>query len=689
MESKKIKILAIDDNTDNLISVKALIKDIFPAALTYTATSGEKGIEIAAAEDPFVILLDIIMPDMDGFETCSRIKADPKLCDIPVVFLTASKADQESRLKALECGAEAFLTKPIDEGELSSLVRAMVKIRIANAQKRDETVRLAALVNERTRDLKETHLATLNLLEDLKYEITKRRKSEEALREREEHFRAVTQTANDAIITANERGAITGWNKGAEKIFGYTAGEILGKELIMLMSPLYVGRHLFSISKLRNNSHTQPTDRTLELTGLRKNGSEFPLELSLSHWESASGKFFTGIIRDITDRKRAELELTRAKEKAEESNRLKSAFLSNMSHEIRTPMNGILGFTELLKDPQLTGEEQKEYIGIIEKSGARMLNIINDIISISKVESGLMEVLLTETNLNEMIDYLYAFFKPEADQKGIQLIFVNKIPEAEAVIRSDADKIQAILTNLIKNALKFTREGSIEIEYSRKGRYFEFLVKDTGCGIRNEHKDIIFERFRQGSESLTREYEGAGLGLAISKAYTELLGGKISMESEYGKGSVFSFTVIQHDESEPMQLPIENVPLPDTEKSKGNLKILIAEDDKTSEILMSLVIKMLGKELIVVRNGKEAVEACRNNPDIDLIMMDVKMPEMDGYEATREIRKFNTEVKIIAQTAYGLVGEREKALDAGCNDYISKPLNLELFKVLVQKHFKN
>ena len=244
-------------------------------------------------------------------------------------------------------------------------------------------------------------------------------------------------------------------------------------------------------------------------------------------------------------------ELKQAKEKAELSDKLKSAFLANMSHEIRTPMNGILGFAELLKRPKLTGEKQKEYIDIIEKSGARMLTLLNDIISISKIESGQIEVSASVTNVNEVTGYIYSFFKPEADSKGIEFICKTVLPENKSVIRTDREKLEAILINIVKNAIKFTHEGTVEFGYMKKNTDLEFFVRDSGEGIQPEQQKIIFERFRQGNESHSRHYQGAGLGLAISKAYVEILGGEIRVESEPGKGSVFYFTIpYVHDQQE-------------------------------------------------------------------------------------------------------------------------------------------
>jgi len=421
-------------------------------------------------------------------------------------------------------------------------------------------------------------------------------------------------------------------------------------------------------------------------------------------------EYLLGISEDITERKRIEQDLIKAKEKAEESDLLKSIFLANMSHEIRTPMNGIIGFTELLKEPKLTVEMQKEYINIIEKSGNRMLNIINDIINISKVESGLMEISVSITNINEQIEYIYAFFKPETELKGLHFSFKNSLSARAANIKTDRELIYAILTNLVKNAIKFTDKGTIEFGYilktaSEVGELrrtvhsrsvepvelvelveLEFFVKDTGIGIRKEHQEIIFERFRQANESPSKNYEGTGLGLPISKAYVNMLGGKIWVESKPGEGSVFYFTIPYNTATEERKENIKNIVLDNTEDSVKKLKILIAEDEKISELFITKVVEKYSRETINVRTGREAVEACRNNPDIDIVLMDINMPEMDGYEATRQIRKFNKTLVIIAQTAYGLTDDREKVIAAGCDDYITKPINKKILIELIKKY---
>lgn len=402
---------------------------------------------------------------------------------------------------------------------------------------------------------------------------------------------------------------------------------------------------------------------------------------------------------DIQRRKQTEEKLIIAKENAEESDRLKSAFLANMSHEIRTPMNGIMGFAELLKKPNLSNSEQQEFVKIIDQSGTRMLNIINDIIDISKIESGLMSVSISETNVNKQMEYIYNFFKPETDKKGIEIKLQNGLPLNKSTIKTDSEKIYAILTNLVKNAVKFTTAGSIEFGYSLKpvkqvntdpktisSEQFEleFYVRDTGIGISENQLSVIFERFRQASESMTRNYEGAGLGLSISKAFVEMLGGKIWVESEKEKGSTFYFTIPYHQSIE----MTEETPLNTNLNSNiKKTKIVIAEDDEISAYLITKLLEPFAKEIIRTKTGLETVQYCQNNPDVDLILMDIQMPEMNGYEAIKEIRNFNSKVVIIAQTAHVLSSDKTNAIEFGCNNYISKPIKKEELDLLLHQYF--
>ena len=378
-------------------------------------------------------------------------------------------------------------------------------------------------------------------------------------------------------------------------------------------------------------------------------------------------------VTEVTDLYNTQTDLIKAKEKAEEADRLKTAFLANMSHEIRTPMNGILGFTELLADSHFTGEEKRDFINIIRKSGQRMLNTVNDLIDISKIETGQMQVVLTETNLREQVLNLYNFFKPEASEKLLDFRLSENINPAVALVRTDVPKLDSIMTNLIKNALKYTDSGFVEIRVSLTGNVFTFSVSDSGIGIPEERKHAIFNRFEQADIEDSRALQGSGLGLAIMRAYVVMLGGTIKLESEVGKGSEFTVTIPVEGISGQKVSDATTVNN-DAQPSKPHLKILIAEDDPVGDQYLTILLSELKADVLHAINGQDAVEICRENTDIDIVMMDIRMPVMDGYEATRQIRAFNREVVIIAQTAFALSGDREKALEAGCNDHISKPI---------------
>jgi len=316
-----------------------------------------------------------------------------------------------------------------------------------------------------------------------------------------------------------------------------------------------------------------------------------------------------------------------------------------------------------------------------------MLNIINAIIDISKIESGLIEIVVEKSNINEQLEYIFGFFKPEVEKKGMQLVLSNKLPVNEELVETDREKLFAILINLVKNAIKYSNKGKIEFGCINKGEFIEFYVKDNGSGISPDRLEAIFERFIQADIYDKNAAQGAGLGLSIAKAYVKMLGGNIWVRSEEGKGSEFYFT-LPNKAAKNEKLAQRKV-----ESGHGNgvlnkkLKILIAEDDEASGVLIQIILRAYSSEILISKNGLEALEICKNNRDIDLIMMDVKMPVMDGFEATRHIRQFNKDVIIIAQTAYGLSGDKDKALLAGCSDYISKPIIKEELLGLINKYF--
>jgi len=390
------------------------------------------------------------------------------------------------------------------------------------------------------------------------------------------------------------------------------------------------------------------------------------------------------VFSNVSSLEKYKEQLEHALAKAQESERLKSAFLANISHEIRTPMNGIMGFAELLSYENITKEEQKQYVDIINKSGQRLLSIINDLIDISKIEAGIMKVTYQQFNMNEAVHDLYLFFKPETEAKGLKFSVELPLVDSLAEIETDKGKFQAILSNLIKNSIKFTSKGSIEVGYNLKPNAIEFYVKDTGTGIPANRQKAIFDRFVQADIEDKKAMQGAGLGLSIAKAYTELLDGEIWLESEYGAGTTFYFT-----------LPISKLNIEHYQISSGEkklkplkmLKIIVAEDDISSAALLKHIINEFASQIIFAKSGVEAIECFQNHPDTDLILMDIKMPEMSGLEATREIRKISNEVIIIAQTAYALSGDKEKAMDAGFNDFLTKPVLREVLLESLQKYF--
>ncbi|MBN2746399.1 MAG: PAS domain S-box protein, partial [Bacteroidales bacterium] len=510
----------------------------------------------------------------------------------------------------------------------------------------------------------------VDYLHSIVHDVTEKIKAEEKLRLLS---RSVEQNPVSIVIT-NSTGIIEYVNPAFSRITGYSLEEAVGQNPRILKS----GHHSQKFYKNLWATILSGSDWRGELLNVTKEGLEYWEDVVISPIVNDGGKIthFVAVKEDISSKKKMIQDLTLAKEKAEESDRLKSAFLANMSHEIRTPMNGIIGFTGLLKDSDLTGEERSQFIDIIQRSGQRMLNTVNDLIDISKIETGQMPVIYSEFDIFEKTESLFQFFLLEASDKGISLKFDYNLKPNCRIIRSDEVKIDSIFSNLIKNAIKYTDEGFITISLNSKGKSIEFSVTDTGIGIPKERQGAVFNRFEQADVADKRAYQGSGLGLTITKAYVEMLGGTISLESELGKGSKFTvfFPEIDYCETDEKD---DNSFTQEHEKSNKIGTILIAEDDYNSYLYLTSVLRKQNLRILSAQTGVEAVDICRRNPDIALILMDIKMPEMDGYDATKEIRTFNTDIVIIAQTAYALEGDRKKALDAGCNDYLAKPISIE------------
>ncbi len=368
-------------------------------------------------------------------------------------------------------------------------------------------------------------------------------------------------------------------------------------------------------------------------------------------------------------------ELKFAKDKAVESDKLKSAFLANMSHEIRTPMNSILGFSQLLIEEEMDKEEQADYLQLLNKNSMQLLNLINDVIDLSKIEAGEMEINRDVMDIAALVNDLYSLFSSNADRKGIELRLKHSLGKENKIV-SDIQRLRQIITNLLANAIKFTDTGFVEMRCFINDKTLHFEIEDSGAGISEKEQELVFERFIQAEHAKTGEGQkkgGTGLGLAISKNLVELLGGDIGLRSEPGKGSVFYFHVpyipeARYDVKEQYRRP----DLEDLKFLKG--KILVAEDIESNFLFIKGLLGKMPIELIHAQNGQEAVDYIVKHDDVHLVLMDVKMPVMDGLEATRRIKKMKPELPVIAQTAFALANDRDKAFDAGCDGYLPKPI---------------
>lgn len=503
-------------------------------------------------------------------------------------------------------------------------------------------------------------------------DITERKLAGKALAEANQLNKQIIQSAREGIIVYDRNLKFQVWNPFMENLTGIPASDVLGKhpdDLFPVLKDLEVK---CLIERSLQGEIIPEVDFEFNIPVSNKSGwvSDFTAPLINSTGE------IIGVIRtvrDITIRKRAEQELICAKEKAEESDRLKTSFLTNMSHEIRTPMNGISGFAQLLVRPSVTEEKRKLYSDTITKCCDQLTSIVNDIIDISKIETGQMTLIEETVNVNDLIRDLFNVHNKNALDKGISLKTFVSSKDEECLIYSDRLKLQQILNNLIGNAIKFTIDGYVKFGYVKTQSFLQFFVEDTGIGIAPEFHDKVFDRFRQVENGFSRNYDGAGLGLSISKSLVQLLGGEIWLNSIPGKGSTFNFSVTYNSSSENKddkikEEVVEFVGVPE------NTTILVVEDN--SENYLYIAESMHGESFSLLHawNGQEAVELCRSNGNIDVILMDIKMPVMDGFEAALQIKKIHPDIPIIAQTALAMLADKEKILKSGFDGYISKPI---------------
>lgn len=474
-------------------------------------------------------------------------------------------------------------------------------------------------------------------------------------------------------------------NFGALKNLGYTRAKILSMTLLDLTPDITLDEFNKIILPLRKHERSIVVFQSKHK---RLNSTFYPAEVHMQLFEYLNESVFLAVIQDITARKKYENQLIKAKEKAEESDRLKSAFLTNMSHEIRTPMNGILGFTDLVAREDISTEMRSKYSEIIKSSTDRLLQLLTDIIDFSKIEAGAVELNNQLFNLNTMLsDIIYQknITLQKDNTKSIDLKLIKNQNNNKIYILSDELRLKQVLFNLLDNAIKFTKEGFIEVGYSFiNDQTLKIYIKDTGIGIKKENIGMIFERFRQEDDSAIRKYQGAGLGLSIAKGIVNVLGGEIHVESEIDKGSIFSFTVkVQKFEEE----------FPDESGSKiitpFSGKILIVEDELLNRLLFEELFKDNNVKLKFAETGEDAIKIMETDTDILVVLMDIKLPDISGVEAARRIKQINPDTLIIAQTAYAMDGDRERFLAKGFNDYMAKPINGDILFSKLNNLLKN
>ncbi len=430
---------------------------------------------------------------------------------------------------------------------------------------------------------------------------------------------------------------------------------------------------------LKLMQHPQKIEREIRIKSIKpeNSGSRY-LQFVFNKYKHKGSFVIGGILKDITEFKKIEKDLIKSRNKIEKADRFKSVFLTNLSHEIRTPMNAILGYSELLNQPGLTEKEIANYSSIIKTKGNHLLTLIDDVIEISRFESGNIKFNYKEFLLLPLLKELYQEYDQRRQNKGknnIELILELPEDAPEQRIYTDYGRLQQILANLLSNALKFTEKGKIIFGYKVSSKSFKFYVSDTGVGLSEEDKIRIFNRFETIEETSLNRLSGTGLSLTITRYIIEALGGKIKVRSQPNMGSRFQLNIPKISPPEKSERSVEEKQKPDSLNWKNKV-ILIAEDEEVNFRFLETVLQKTGAQILHARNGIEAIELCKKINQIDLVLMDIKMPVVNGYDATIEIKQYRTSLPIIAQTAFASGEETKKCLEVGCDDFITKPINI-------------
>ncbi len=502
-------------------------------------------------------------------------------------------------------------------------------------------------------------------------DITVRKLAEKAIRESEEKYRGIFENVQDVYYETLINGTILEVSPSIKILSKgqYQMQDLIGKPMFDFYADLRQRQAILS------ELQTKGAVKDFEVTLKNRDGSHIPCSISAKLIINLNGQTqkVIGSMHDITDRKNVTEALKLAKEKAEASDKLKTEFLNNISHEVRTPLNGILGFAEIMYESDLSEEDKKDSLFMLHESSDRLLNTITNYMDISLITSGNLSVHKKDFNTGKVLGRLFENFKPICSKKHLELLL--KIPEKteNLSVNSDPEILHKIISHLLNNAIKFTEKGNISFGYNILRGELEFFVKDTGIGIGKESINSVFNRFMKEDRGPSKLTEGSGLGLSIAQGMSEVIDGKIRLESEVGVGSCFFLTIPIKEE---VEASLSGTPDKDLNKVITGPLILVAEDDETNFFyLNALLAKEIGSIVLHASNGREAIEIFKANPGINLIFMDIKMPEIDGLEATRQIKLLKKEVPIIAITAYAMSGDEDKVLAAGCDSYLSKPIS--------------
>ncbi len=581
---------------------------------------------------------------------------------VPDIVLCDYKLPRFSAPEALEILKKSYPETPliVVSGTIGEDIAVdTMKLGAVDYIMKDRLVRLVPAIR---RALEEARIAS------------ERKQMDKSLRESEERYKNLFKANIDGILivdvtTKKFRYA----NPAICRMLGYSEEELMR----MGVADIHPKESLEQVST-EFEAQISGAKITADLPCVRKDGQIISVSINAGTVMIDQTEYLMGIFRDITDRKKSDEALKQAKMQAEAANEAKSHFLANMSHEMRTPLNAIIGFSKILMEEELA-EEHKEHLRMIYNSGGHLLGLVNDILNISSIEAGKMNIEMKQCSLGQLIANIESMTQPFAAGKGLTFEIREK-GDLPANIVTDTVRLQQCLINLVNNAIKFTEQGHIYVNISLEDKdskpCIRFEVEDTGIGIATESQQKIFEPFVQEDEGTSRKYGGTGLGLAIARKFAGLLGGELTLTSEKGKGSVFSFIIPAGVDLAAQPLLNRHKIIDDASKVKQDRFsgcILVAEDVKTNQMLMKFLLEKMGLKVTIAENGVEAVDKALGQK-FDLIFMDIQMPELNGYEATRTLRDKGIKIPIVALTAGTMEGDEEKCIEAGCDVYLSKPV---------------